>query len=107
MRAYVTQAGYTIDHIACKMKTVEVIEHGHVEGRGGGTLLFVTADMQIVMVRAPVREPVNQPRVAVECKNDRFVGRENRVELMVGEAVRMFGCGLDCHQIDYVHEADF
>lgn len=40
-------------------------------------------------------------------KDDRLVGCEDGVELVVGEAVGMFGGRLDGHQIDDINDADF
>ena len=64
-----------------QVEAVEVVEHDHVERRGGGALLLVAAHVQVVVVGAPVGEPVDQPRVAVVGEDDRPVGGEERVEL--------------------------
>ena len=50
---------------------VEVVEHDHVERRGGRALLLVAADVEAVVVAAPVGEPVDEPRVAVEGEDRR------------------------------------
>ena len=49
---------------------------------------------------------MNQPRVAVESKNDRFIGGEQRIEVGVRESVRMLAGGLQGHEIDHVDHAD-
>ena len=49
--------------------------------------------MQIVVIRAAIRQPVNQPRVAVKGEHDGLVSRENGVEIAIREPVRMFICG--------------
>ena len=64
-----------------EVEAVEVVEHDHVERRRGRALLLVAAHVEVVVVRAPVGEPVDQPRVAVIGEDDRPVGREQRVEL--------------------------
>ena len=53
--------------------------------------LDVTADVQVAVIRAPIGQPVNQPWIAVEGEDNRPIGREHRVELVVGEAVGMLG----------------
>jgi hypothetical protein len=47
--------------------------------------------MDVVVVRAPVRQPVNQPRVAMESKDDRLVGGEKGVEIGIRSSVRVLG----------------
>ena len=49
------------------------------------------------MVRSPVGKAVDQPGIAVKGKNDRLVFREQRVEVLVAQSMRMF-CG-DCNVI--------
>src|SRR5207248_5853442 len=44
------QAGHPIDHVADQVKTIEIVAHGHVERRGGGALLLVAADVQVVVI---------------------------------------------------------
>ena len=57
-----------------------------------------------LVTRAPVGQAVDEPGVAVVGEDDRPVGREERVELGVGEAVRMLALGLEAHEVDDVHE---
>ena len=45
------------------------------------------------MVRPPVRQPVDQPRVAVVGEKDRLVRGEEGVELDVRQAVRQLASG--------------
>jgi hypothetical protein len=53
---------------------------------------------------APVREPVDQPRVAVVGEDDRAVGREERVEL-ASESRADARLRLQAHQVDDVDHA--
>ena len=94
-----------VDHVHHEVEAVEVVEHHHVERRRRRALLLVAAHVDVVVVRAPVGEPVDQPRVAVVGEDDRPVGREERVEVAVGEAVRVLGVGLQPHQVDDVDDA--
>jgi hypothetical protein len=41
------------------METVQFIEHGHVEWRGNRALFLIPADVDIVVVRAAIGQPVN------------------------------------------------
>src|SRR5690606_1182566 len=53
-RSLLAQGGYAVDDIHDQVIAVEVVEHDHVEGRGGGALLLVAAHVQIVVIGAPV-----------------------------------------------------
>ena len=75
-------------------------------GRGGRALLLVAAHVEVVVVGAAVGQPVDQPRVAVVGEDDRLVGGEERVEVAVGQAVRMLALRLQRHQVDDVDDAD-
>src|SRR5437667_3738487 len=59
--ARVDEPRNTVDHVDHEVEAVEVVEHDHVERRRGRALLLVAAHVQVAMVRAPVREPVDQP----------------------------------------------
>src|SRR6476619_6829957 len=39
------QPGYPVDHVDDEPEPVEVVEHHHVEGRGGGALFLVAASV--------------------------------------------------------------
>ena len=95
-----------VDHVNDEMEPVEVVEHHHVERGRRGAFLFVAAHVEIVVISAAIGEAVNQPRVAVVGEDDRTVGREQRVELMVGEPVRVLALRLETHQVDDVDDPD-
>ena len=59
------------------------------------------------VVGPPVGQAVDQPGIAVLGENHRFVLGEQRVEILVGEAVRMLLVRLQRHEIDDVHHPDF
>ena len=58
------------------------------------------------MVGAPVGQPVDEPGVAVVGEDDRPVGREERVELAVGQPVGMLRLRLEAHEVDDVDDPD-
>ena len=100
------EAGHPVDHVHDEVVAVHVVEHDHVERRRGRALLLVAAHVQVAVVRPPVGQPVDQPRVAVVGEDHRPVGGEERVELRVGEPVRVLVLVLQPHQVDDVDEAD-
>ena len=66
---------------------------------------FVTADVEVVVVRAPVRELVDQRRITVVREDHRPIRGEDRVELFIRESVRMLARRLEAQQIDDVDDA--
>ena len=88
-RGPLPEAGNTVDHIHHQMEAVEVVEHRHVERCRGGALLPIAPHVQVGMVGAAVREAVDQPGIPVVGEDDRSIGREELVELKVGEAMRV------------------
>ena len=78
---------HAIDHVLHQVEAVEIVQHDHVEGRRGGALFLVPANVQVAVVRAAVGEPVDQPGIAVEGEDDRLVRGEERVEV-VGRSAR-------------------
>ena len=64
---------HAVDHVAGQVEAVEVVQHRHVERRGGGAFLLVAADVQVVVVGAAIGQAVDQPGVAVEGEDDRLV----------------------------------
>src|SRR6476661_6044103 len=97
---------HPVDHVDDEMEPVEVVQHHHVERRRRRSFLLVAAHMEVVVVSAAVREAVDQPRVAVVGEDDGAVRGEERVELRVGEPVRMLALRLQAHQVDDVHDPD-
>src|SRR6266516_2562061 len=74
-----TQRRNAVDHVHHQVIAVEVVQHDHVEWRGRGSLFLVAADMEVVVVRPPVAEAVDQPRIAVVGEDHRPVLREDFV----------------------------
>src|SRR4029450_12247635 len=96
---------HAVDHVAYQVEAIEIIQHAHVERRRGGALFLVATHMDVIVTGAPVGQSVNQPRVAMEGKDDRLVGGEQRVEIVIREAMRVLARGLQRHEIDYVDDA--
>ena len=83
------QLRHAVNHVLHQVKTVQIVEHAHVEGRGRCPFFLVAAHVEIVMIGAPIGQAMNQPRVAVKSKNDRLVGGEQRIEILVAQSVRV------------------
>ena len=65
-----------IDDIHRQMEAVDLVENRKFERSVDAALLFLTVHVNVVVVRAPVREFVNKRRIGMEVENDRLVGRE-------------------------------
>ena len=73
------QTRHAVDDIIDQVEPVEVVEDDHVERRRGRAFLLVAADVNIVVIGAPVREAMDQPGVAVKREDHRLVPREQVV----------------------------
>jgi hypothetical protein len=62
-RRALSEPRHTVDHVDHEVKAVEVVEHDHVERRRRGALVVVSANVEVVVVIAPIGEPVDQQRV--------------------------------------------
>src|SRR6266516_5317370 len=76
VRSLGTELRNAVDYVGDEMKTVQVVHHHHVERSRGRAFLFVTADVEVLVVGAAIREPMNQPGITVIGEDDRFVRRE-------------------------------
>ena len=99
------QFRHPIDNVDHQMEARSLVQHRQFERRIDVAFFLVAAHMQIVMARETVRELVDEPRIAVEVKDDRLVGGEQAVELALCGAMRMLGCRLQFEEIDDIDEA--
>ena len=77
------QLRQAVDHVDRQAEAVGLVHHHHVERRRGAAFLDIATRVQVVVAVAAVGQAVDQPRVAVEGEDDRFVGGEDRVELRI------------------------
>src|SRR5262245_50598719 len=97
---------HAVDHVAYQVEAIEIVQHAHVEGCRGGALFLVAAYVNVVMARSPVSQPVNERRVTVEGEDNRLVGSEPRIKIVVREAVGVLARWLQLHQIDDIDDPD-
>jgi hypothetical protein len=76
------------------------------KGIVNGALLFVAADVDVVVVRRAIRQPVDQPRVGIEGEEAMRALGEEFVEVRVAQPARVLGVGLQLHEIDGVDHPD-
>ncbi len=57
------QGGNAVNDITHQMKAIQIIHHHHIKRGRGRTFLLVSAHVQILVVRAPVSQPVDQPGI--------------------------------------------
>jgi len=58
------------------------------------------------MVGAAIGEAMDEPGIAMESEHNGLVLGEERVEVVIAQAVRMFARGLEFHQVHDVDDAD-
>ena len=87
-RAPVAQLGQTLDGVDDQIEAVDVVLHPHVEGGGDGPLLLVAPHVQ-VFIAAAVGQLMDQGGVAVKREDDRLIGGEDGVVILVPQAVGM------------------
>ena len=80
---------YSVQGIDDQTEAIEAVEHDHVERSGRRTLLAVSVYVEIVVVGTTIRQAVDQGGIAVEREDHRPILGEYRVELHIGESVRM------------------
>ena len=95
-----------INDVAEEVKPIEIVHHHHVERRARRAFFLVAAHVQVLVVGPPVREPMDQPGVAVEGEHDRLVLGEERIEVLVRQAMRVLALRLQFHQVDDVDDPD-
>src|SRR5689334_16018378 len=77
------QRRYTIDDIVHEMETIQIVPYTHVKRRRRCAFFLVATHVNIVVVRPPVSQPVNEPGIAMKREDDRFVLSEERVEILI------------------------
>ena len=81
--------GHALEHIHHEVPAVQVVQDGHVEGRGDRALLLLAVHVEIVVVAAPIGQAVDQRWVPVPGKDHRLVGGEHLVEVGIIQAMRV------------------
>ena len=97
---------HPVDDVHDEMEAIEIVPHDHVEWRRHGALFLVAPNVEVGMVRPAICQAVDEPGIPVVGEDDRPVWGEQRVELRVGQAVRMLRVRLEAHQIHDIHDSD-
>src|SRR5580700_845701 len=78
VRRTILKLGKSIDHVVGEMETVDLVAHRHIEWRRRRTLLFISAHVEVCMIRPPIGEPVDERRITMVGEYDRHALREQR-----------------------------
>jgi hypothetical protein len=54
MSADALQARDAVNHVPRKMKSIQVVQDSHIEWSGRCSCLFVSTNVEVVMIRAPI-----------------------------------------------------
>src|SRR5437764_15004517 len=88
-----------------QMIATHMVEHDHIERRGGRSLFYEPAHMETRRVGSSVHDFMNSPRISVECKHHRLVFREMLDKGRIIHAMRMQERRVELHQIHDVDHA--
>src|SRR5258708_563667 len=70
------------------------------------TTPLCAARVKIGVVGSAIGQAVDQPGIAVEGEDDRFVFGEKHIEILIAQTVGMFAGRLKAHEIHHVDDAD-
>src|SRR6266849_6416295 len=98
------EAGHSVDGVNCQAEAIRLVLHGQFQWRIYVPFLLVATHVDVALARAAVCEPVNQPWIGMEVKEDRLVRCENGLELPIRQAKRMFGAGHQFEEVHHVYE---
>src|SRR5579871_842839 len=101
------QAWHAVHDVHREAEAVRIVVNGEFERGIDISLLFVAANMDVVMICAAVGESMDQLRVPVKIEHDGFIDCEERIEIAIRESVRMLTGRLQLEEIHDVNETDF
>src|SRR5262245_61864346 len=89
-----------VNDVLHKVEPIHLVQYDHVERCRGCALFLVTPHMDVLVVGPAIGKAVDEPWITMKRKHDRLVLGEERVEVVIAQAVRMFGRGLQLHEVD-------
>jgi hypothetical protein len=99
------QPGHAVNSINRQTETISLVFNSQFHGCVDVAFLFVPAHMQSFVLSA-VSQAMDQPRIPVEVKNDRFIAGKQRVEVRLGQPVRMLSAGLQLEEVNHVDKTN-
>src|SRR5215469_7878166 len=100
------QPRYAVDYIHRQTETIGVVVDRQFKWCIDVPFLLIATDMDVVVIRPSVCQPMNELRVAMEVEHHRLIYRKQGIEVAIRESVRMFAVGLQLEQIDHIDEAN-
>lgn len=101
------QPGHPVDDINDQIKAINLVAHSQIQRCVDLVHFLVPAHMHVMMVRASVGQPVDQPGVAVEVEDHRFIERKEAVKIPIRQAVTMLTLWLQLEQVNDVDKTEF
>ena len=105
MATDVLQPRDAIDGVDGQAKAIGLVVYGELHWCIDVALLLVSAHVYRLVLTS-VSKAMDQPWITVKIENDRFIAGEKRVEVRVGQTVRMLSARLQLEKIDNVNETD-
>src|SRR5690606_16482839 len=92
--------------VNCQIEAVDLVLNGQLERRVDVAFLFVSAYVNIGVIRPAIGELVNKPRIPMEIEDHGLITGKKCIEITIGETMGMFCAWLKPIQIDNIDKAD-
>ena len=99
------ELGDAIDRVNCQAEAVDFVIDRQFHGRVDVAFFLVSAHVKRLVPPA-IRQAVDQPGVAVEIEYDRFVRRKQRIKIVIGQPMGVFGARLQLKQVDDIDKTN-
>jgi hypothetical protein len=95
-----------VDYLDGKSKAVNLVVDCQLHRCSDVAFFLVSTCVHVAVAGATICQAVNQPGVAMEIENDRFVDGEQGVEIPISQPVRMFCARLQFEQVNDIDVTD-
>ncbi len=106
MCTYCLKFRYPIDDVDRQRVSIDFILDRQFHRRVDVAAFLISANVKVPVIGPVIGEPVNQPGIAVEVEDDRFVDSKQAIKIAIAQAVWMVTIRLHLEQIDHIDEAN-
>ena len=91
--------------IGCQRPAIHMVQAEHVIRRSRRTLLFISVNLEVIVVRTVPNQTVNGTRIRMERKEHRLICREELGELLIGKRLVVLLRILDLEKLKHIDKA--
>src|ERR1022692_1198238 len=106
MRPDGLQTRNAVDDIDGQVEAIHLVDNRQFQWSIDVALFFISAHVNVLVIGAAVGELMDEGSIGVKVEDYGLVGGKQRIEVAVGESMRMFGRRHEAEEIDGVDEAD-